>query len=142
MSPNDCPPGKIMREGYTAKRSSTGKTYKVKKACVEDIGKPGKTPASQRIKASADTDSLEEYGYVSLPSMNEKQRQIILEKAINSISRKKKLSKHDAAVKVMRHLNLLYVYTKNTNEEVNKILHRDRDWVGMTYLGKDYAAKM
>lgn len=138
MTPKECPSGKIMREGYTATRASTGKSYKVKKACVKDVGKPGKTPASQRIKASADTDSLEEYGYVNLPSIGAKQRQSILDKAINSISRKKSLSKHDAAVKVMRHLNLLYVYTKNTNEEVNKILKSDRDWVGITYLGKDY----
>lgn len=142
MSPKDCPAGKIMRESYSATRTSTGKTYKVKQACVTDVGKPGKTPVSQRIRASADTDSLERYGYVKLRSMNDKQRQTILEKAIKSISSEKKLSEHDAAVKVMRHLNLLYVYTKNTNEEVNKILHTDRDWVGVTYLGKDYAAKM
>lgn len=39
-----CPPGKILRKGFTTRRGVT-----VRPACVPDTGAPGKTPAARRI---------------------------------------------------------------------------------------------
>lgn len=47
---------------------------------------------------------------------------------------------HDAAVKVMRRLNYLFVLTRNAQPTLSKILERDRNWIGRKYLGKNYSA--
>jgi|APGre2960657423_1045063.scaffolds.fasta_scaffold00209_16 hypothetical protein len=136
--PPKCEPGTIRRKAYDAVRSSTHTTYHVKSACIEDVGKPGKTPASERITVSEEGD-LGKYGYSSILTIGLEKRRTALKKAIVSISKEKKMSEHDSAVKVMRRLNLLFVLNKNTNKTLSQTLERDRNWVGRTYLGVDYA---
>ena len=134
-----CPEGMIKRVGYKATRSDTNTTYKVKPTCIKDVGRPGKTPAAKRI-VSDDEFDLSAYGYSNLADMKAEQRHSALRKAIKGASSSEGKDEHDAAVKVMRRLNYLYVLTKNTQPTLNKLLERDRNWIGRTYLGKDYTA--
>lgn len=135
-----CPKGTIQRVGYEAVRSATNKAYKVKPVCITDVGKPGKTPESQRIVVKDDID-LGVYGYDKITKMDANKRHSVLEKAIKGVMSSEKIDEHGSAVKVMRHLNYLFVLNKNTNITLSKILERDRNWIGRTYLGKDYSAK-
>lgn len=138
--PKTCPDGMIERTGYKAMRSSTRKAYTVKPTCIKDVGKPGKTPASQRI-VSADQLDLAVYGYSNIADMKSDARHNALRKAINGVaSSDSKEAAHDAAVKVMRRLNFLFVLTRNTQATLSKILERDRNWIGATYLGKHYSS--
>lgn len=134
-----CPAGTIRRKGYVAVRSATGNTYKVVPACVKDVGKPGKTPASQRIDFDVDF-TLEPFGYKDIRGMKAEDRHAALGRAIASLEKTQHLSKHAAAVKVMRYVNLMFVLNKNTNITLSQMLERDRNWVGRLYLGKDYSA--
>jgi hypothetical protein len=134
-----CPEGMIERAGYTAVRSATKKAYKVKPVCVHDTGKPGKTPMSQRIQTSDDID-LSVYGYTNLADMKADDRHSVLDKAIRGVSSSEGKDEHDAAVKVMRRLNYLFVLTRNAQPTLSKILERDRNWIGRKYLGKNYSA--
>ncbi len=132
-----CPEGRIKRVGYKATRTSTNTTYAVKPTCVKDVGKPGKTPVAQRI-VSNDQFDLAMYGYTNVADMKADSRHNALRKAMKGISSSEGKDDHDAAVKVMRRLNYLSILTRNTQSTLSKILERDRNWIGRTYLGKDY----
>lgn len=109
-----CPPGEVTRHAYDAKRKGSNKPYHVKSACIEDVGKPGKTPKSQRIPLLSKEDvHLGDYGYETKYAA--KVRQAALHKAIDDIAAKKNLTKREAAVKVLRKLNALSILNKNTN---------------------------
>lgn len=136
--PLQCPPGTIRRAAYDATRSATQKSYHVKSSCIEDVGKPGKTPKAQRITVSEEGD-LGKYGYDNVTTIGLEKRRTALARAVKGIAKEKKLSDHDAAVKVMRRLNVLAVLNKNTNKTLSHLLEMDRNWMGRTYLGKDYA---
>lgn len=136
-----CPEGMIERVGYKAVRSATNKAYKVKPACVPDTGKPGKTPPEQRI-SSTDEFDMSAYGYTNLAIMKADDRHNALRKAIKGVTSSEGKDEHDAAVKVMRRLNYLFVLTRNSQPTLSKKLETDRNWVGRTYLGKDYSSKM
>ena len=138
MSSKKCKQGEIVRDAYDATRKTTGKSYHVKETCIKDVGLPGKTPASKRIHVKEDIE-LGEFGYHNLNSTPANARHSALSSAVSTISSKKDMTEHTAAVKVMRHLNLLYVYNKNTQKTLAEKLMRDRNWIGKTYLGKDYA---
>lgn len=134
-----CPEGTIERAGYKATRSDTKKTYRVKPACIKDVGKPGKTPADQKIVTDHGMN-LGAYGYKDVIYTKSDERHKALQKAIQEISASKGKSEHDVAVQIMRWLNLLYVFSKNSHKKINLVLYRDRNWIGRTYLGKDYTA--
>lgn len=140
MPATACPPGTIRRVRFSATRSATGTTYTVPSACVPDKGAPGKTPASRRISFSADF-TLEPYGYKDLVSKTAETRRTALRAAIAGIAKTQKLTEHIAAVKVMRHVNLMMVLNRETNKTLSKTLEADRNWIGKTYLGVDYAEK-
>ena len=138
--PLKCPPGTIRRDAYDATRTTSNKSYHVKSSCIEDVGKPGKTPRNQRITVNEEGE-LGKYGYDNILVLGLVKRRLALEKAIKGIAKEKTLSVHDAAVKVMRRLNLLFVLNKNTNKTLSHTLEMDRNWVGRTYLDMDYARK-
>lgn len=136
-----CGPGEISRKGYTAKRASTGATYKVARTCIKDHGKPGKTPAAKKIPLGTEpVEELGQYGYEHIAALALEPRRAALKRAIKSIAAQKGLSEHDAAVKVMRRLNVLMILHKNTNVTLSGIIERDRNWVGRDYLGHQYPA--
>lgn len=136
MPPVKCSdkPGKIFRKSYDATRSSTGATYHVKAACVEDKGMPGKVPKKERIPAVPSADfHLGDYGYET--KYNKETRQAAMDKAIKAlVSMKKVYTPRDAAVKIIKKLNLVSTLSKNT--ETYKHLHKyERD---IEYLQKKY----
>jgi hypothetical protein len=134
-----CPAGTIRRKGYVAVRSATHKAYRVAPACVPDVGKVGKTKPEDRIAFEADF-TLEPYGYKHISQMKADARHSALTKAIQGVAASFSLDTHAAAVKVMRYVNLMSTLNRNTNKTLSQLLERDRNWIGRTYLGKDYTA--
>jgi hypothetical protein len=134
-----CPEGMIERIGYKAVRGENKKVYHVKPTCIPDVGKPGKTPSSEKIISSDELD-LSIYGYKDLSKMNAVDRRNALQQAINDIESTESKTKHQAAVKVMRRLNYLYVLTRNSQVSLSKKLETDRNWIGRKYLDKNYKA--
>jgi hypothetical protein len=123
-----CPAGQIRRVAYTRRDGS-----KVASACIKDVGKPGKTPASQRIRVTKDID-LGEFGYKDIIHLNADERHKALTKAIQHLESTKKITKREAAVKILRRINLLSILNKNTNVTVSDYMERDRNWISRTYL--------
>ena len=130
--PTSCPAKTIRRVGYSATRSATGTTYKVASTCVKDVGKPGKTPKAQRITGFKDFD-LGSYGYQNLNEKKADERRVALKKAIAGVSTKMNVTEHEASVKVLREVNLLAVYNRNTNPSLAKKLDGDKEWIMKTY---------
>ena len=131
-----CRPGEISRKGFVATRAATGTTYKVVRVCIKDRGLPGKTPAAKKIPLGTDpVEELGQYGYEHLTVSTLETRRNALERAIKSIAAKKGMSEHDAAVKVMRRLNVLMIFNRNTNVTLAGIIERDRNWIGRAKLG-------
>lgn len=130
--PTSCPPKTIRRVAYSATRSATGTTYKVPSSCVKDVGKPGKTPKSQRITGFKDFD-LGTYGYKNLNEKKADERREALKKAIVGVSTKMNVNQHEASVKVLREVNLLAIYSRNTNPTLAKKLEGDKEWIMKTY---------
>ena len=125
-----CPPGKILRDGYVRRDQS-----RVAATCVKDMGKPGKTPESQKIRASVSDDiDLGAFGYKHITDLKAEERHNALKKAINHVASSKKLSKHEAAVKVLRRINLIAILNKNTNVTTSQLMERDRNWISASYV--------
>jgi len=82
-----------------------------------------KTPAAQRIMVNEE-DDLGKYGYSDIKDIGLEKRRAALKKAIMSIMKEKKMGEHEAAVKVMRRLNLLFVLNKNTNKTLKPDLRK------------------
>jgi len=123
-----CPPGEVTRHAYSTKNGRY-----VKSTCIPDVGKPGKTPKSQRIPILSQDLELKQYGYKT--SDRAEVRQVALKKAINSIASEKGITTREAAVKVLRHLNALAILNKNTNPYKSE--HKfspDRDWISKTWV--------
>ena len=118
-----CPPGFIRRAGYTRDpftATREGTRYKVGRTrvpatCVEDVGKPGKTPARERVLPPPEEGAL--HGWKKeLPAG--KRRKILL-----GIARDE--SYRDAVGR----LNLLANYTKRTSPETHKAARSDMAWL-------------
>jgi len=135
-----CPEGMIERVGYKAVRSDNKKVYRVKPTCIQDVGNPGKTPSSEKIMSSDELD-LSVYGYENLIKLKALERRNALKKAIEDISSTESKTIQQAVVKVMRRLNYLYVLTRNSQLALSKKLEIDHNWIGRTYLGKNYKAQ-
>lgn len=132
MPKEACPKGTIERVGYTATRKSTGKTYNVAPTCIEDVGLPGKTPESKVIRVTSDFE-MGNYGYKNIKNMKADDRHNAIDKSIQGEMDLKNITQHEAAVKVMRHLNYYSVLNRNTNKTVSKLMERDRNWIMKKY---------
>lgn len=96
---------------------------------------------SQQARIPLEKDGLGKYGYGNVIRTPTEERRKSLTRAINGIKTEKNISEHDAAVKVMKRLNVLTILNKNTNVTLSTLLERDRNWVGRKYLGVDYARR-
>lgn len=132
MPAKKCPSKTVVRKSYTRKnsRAKTSKTRNVhvKRACVPDVGKKGKTPKAKRIlPALKDDIHLRKYGYGVHKS--DRMRH-------NSLSR---ASEDIDPLIVLRHLNLIRNKApskssghkgSSKNLEFNKsILSKDVNWM-------------
>lgn len=123
-----CPVGQIRRSAYVRKDGT-----RVPSACIKDVGKPGKTPLKQRITVSDDME-LGKYGYKNIVDLKAEERHKALTKAIQALQKEKKLSEREAAVKVLRRVNLLSILNKNTHVTMSDLMERDRNWIHQTYV--------
>jgi hypothetical protein len=123
-----CPIGEIRRAAYVRRDGS-----RVSSVCIKDVGKPGKTPSAQRIPLSKDIE-LGQFGYKNLLELNADERHKALTKAIKHLVTSKKITEREAAVKVLRRVNLLSILNKNTNITTSDLMERDRNWIHRIYL--------
>lgn len=135
---NQCPPGKILRKGFSRKAHSR-KSYqrknssKVKKSfvrrsevpstCVPDTGAPGKTPESRKILPKLGTEvSLRKYGYSTKKSSAQRQKSL------------KRASAKFGPLKVLRRLNLIRNYQPDPNAK--EIMGEDVTYMSDYYQGR------
>ena len=123
-----CPPGQILREGYTATRKkktmlgrllNRGTTYRVKASCIKNKGKPGKGPD---VIGPLKKGDLKDAGYDHTDPAHE--RHMALIKAVSEYG----------ALSTLRKLNAIAVLNKNVAPTRSKIYRTDRDWIKNIYF--------
>jgi hypothetical protein len=97
-----CPPGMILRMGYTAKRKGT--TYRVKRACIKDRGAKGRWQTVRRMMGIGPLSrgDLISLGYSHTKPATE--RHVALDTAVSKYGR----------AATIRKLNAIAVYSKRT----------------------------
>ena len=113
-----CGPGQIRRASYTRKDGSH-----VKSTCVPDKGKPGKTPASQKVLPKPKPGLLTNKGYRANKSAEARHK--ALDKVIKE--------RGESPLSVFRHLNLIANYTTTSNPEAHAVYKRDMTWIKNKY---------
>lgn len=106
----DCGPGKILRRGFTRKDGSY-----VAPSCVEDQGKPGRTPVYARILPRPEEGKLK--GWSS--SQGDKKRRSALKKAVKS----------EGCRGVILRLNLEANFTRQTSPKTYRKAREDMNWL-------------
>jgi len=111
-----CPPGETIRKAYV-RLSKTGTRKLVKAACIVKRGKPERN--STRAIGPLRKGELSKYGYVKISNLSEKARHSALAKAVEEFG----------SLSVWKKVNVLYIYTKNTNPELSAKYDDDRNWI-------------
>lgn len=119
-----CPSGQILRKGYTRKQytKADGTVVKAKRiapTCVPDKGKPGKTAASRKVLPVPRKGGLGNYGYHNVKSTVAANRRASLTKAV----------KAEGYAPIVRRLNLISNYNKNSDPRSHKIMRSDMAWM-------------
>lgn len=117
-----CPPGMILRSGYTAKRKGT--TYRVKRACIKDRGAKGRWQTVRRMMGIGPLSrgDLTSLGYSHTKPTAE--RHAAVDKAVSKYGR----------AATIRKLNAIAVYSKRTAPTRAATYKRD-----MRYVQKKFA---
>lgn len=105
-----CPPGKILRSGFTRENG----TY-VKPDCVKDQGARGKTPAAKRVLPPPKPGTLKGWHADSSAA----QRHAALRRAVKS----------EGCRGVIGRLTLERNYTKTTSPQTSRTAQRDAKWL-------------
>lgn len=134
-----CPKGKIVRTGYVRKSYTRSSPYGGKKrisvrrtvvpySCISDMGLSGKGPRTIGGKLASigpvRKGTLRKYGYSLSKPSNLRHR--ALRKAIKARGRNT----------IMRKVNAIYVWFKNTNKRYSSIAARDKNWIRENYPKK------
>lgn len=120
MPPKKCPSKKITRRSHTRTLSKSGKKVYVKRTCVPDKGKPGKTLKRNRVLPKVNRKiSLRRFGY-SLKK-TDKTRHASLVKASNELN----------PLKVLGRLNLIRNYTPESKNKIK--LNKDVEFMSGVY---------
>jgi len=114
-SQKKCPAGTILRNSYTRTR---------KASCIPDVGNPGKgfQGPGKGIGPLRKGD-LSQFGYDHVTRTSEGRRHLALAKAVHEYG----------ALSVLRKLNAVYVYTRNTAPASSAIFKADRNWIYTHY---------
>ena len=112
--PQQCPEGQIRRKAYTRKDGTF-----VKSTCVKDRGLPGKTPLKRRSLPIPVKGALGKYGYSNIAKTLARDRREALLKGVKDT---------DYAT-IIRRINLIANYNKNSNPEVFKRIKSDITWM-------------
>jgi hypothetical protein len=117
-----CPPGKIRRVGYTAKRRGT--KYTVKSKCIKDRGAKGRWRTVRRMLGIGPLSKgdLTALGYSHLRSTEDRHK--ALDKAVSRYGR----------ATTIRKLNAISTYAKRTGPSRSKTYRTD-----MHYVQKKFA---
>ena len=112
--PSKCPEGQIRRKAYTRKDGTF-----VKSTCVKDRGLPGKTPLKRRSLPIPVKGALGKYGYSNIAKTLARDRREALLKGVKDT---------DYAT-IIRRINLIANYNKNSNPQVFKRIKSDITWM-------------
>lgn len=117
-----CPPGTILRSGYSATRRGT--TYRVKRSCIKDRGAPGRWQTVRRMLGIGPLSrgDLTAFGYSHTKPTAE--RHAAIDKAVSKYGR----------ASTIRKLNAIAVYSKRTAPTRSTTYKRD-----MRYVQKKFA---
>lgn len=127
-----CPKGMIVRNSYyrhsyTKKNGTRVKSKKIKAGCIKSRGLPGKTSLKYRGKKKGigklKSGELGKHGYYSIKQMSVLKRRMALRSAINEYGAKM----------ILKKLNAIRVYQKNTSPQISKLFYQDMRWVRKTY---------
>jgi hypothetical protein len=122
-----CPNGQIARDGYTRKAYVRTDGVKVSRSvvntsCVKDMGRPGKTPESEKILPQPDDMiHLSDYGY-SLDRSRDQRREAL-----------RKASKENNSLTILRRVNLIRNLSRGVEENYEKLSE------DVKYLSNRYA---
>jgi hypothetical protein len=119
-----CPAGTILRKGYTRKSYTRSdgtfvKGSKVPPKCVKDTGLKGKTPSSKKVLPKPVKGNLGKYGYFNIKSTNASLRRQALTKGV----------KKEGYATIIRRVNLIANYNKNTDPKAHAIMKSDIKWI-------------
>lgn len=119
-----CPRGEILRKGYVRKayKRSDGTVVKSKRiaaTCVPDKGKPGKTPNSKKVLPKPKQGGLSKYGYSNIKTAGAVKRRAALTIAVKDLG----------YAPVVRRLNLISNYNKNSDPFAHRLLRSDMAWM-------------
>jgi hypothetical protein len=121
--PTKCPKGKILRSAYTRKDGTH-----VAATCVPDKGKPGKTPAADKVLPKLKPGMLGQFGYHDVKNLTLKERHAALTKSVQNAG----------YATTIRRLNAVANYDKLSDPVAHKIFRADMNWV-RNNLGSTYS---
>lgn len=125
--PPKCPVGTIRRKAYTRKDGTH-----VRSTCVLDRGLPGKTAAKRKSLPTPTPGSLSKYGYFNLKSKLADVRRKALLRGV----------KDAGYATIVRRVNLIANYNKNSDPRLYKILRADIKWMQHNLKDKYSAAAL
>lgn len=118
-----CPSGQILRSGYRRKsyRRSGGvrvSATRVSSHCIKDVGRVGKGP---KLIGPLKKGALHRYGYD--PDNSEASRHSALDRAVRA----------EGLSKIVKRLNAVRVFTKNTNPRLSAKYNADMSYIERKY---------
>ena len=128
-----CPPGMIVRDGYTRKgfTRKTGTrvaTIRVPSSCIKSRGLPGKTKDLYKDGKGIGPlkkGELGEHGYHNVKELGVRKRRLALRPAIAEFT----------ALSIFRKLGAIRTYLKRTSPDASRIYLEDQRWVRKTFDG-------
>lgn len=119
-----CPRSEILRKGYVRKaytkaNGTVVKSKRVAATCVPDKGKPGKTPNSKKVLPKPKKGGLGKYGYSNIKTAGAVKRRAALKKAVQD----------EGYAPVVRRLNLISNYNKNSDPFAHRLIRSDMAWM-------------
>jgi hypothetical protein len=118
-----CPVGKVRRKGYRIKKGKAKGKY-VESKCVEDQGKPGKTPKGKQVLPDPTEGALSCKGR----DWDHKQKASTRRSIIKCVVTTKLRSEPDPCRTGILNLNLLANFTKRTSPDTHKKARADMAW--------------
>lgn len=115
------------RKSFIKKNGTRVKSRKVKAGCIKSRGLPGKTSlkykGTKKGIGKLKSGELGKHGYYSIKTLNKKKRHTALNSAI---------SEYGASM-ILKKLNALRVYQKNTSPKISSLFYQDMRWIRKKY---------
>jgi hypothetical protein len=118
-----CPSGMITRNSYKRKQFINKKGTIIKSRCIKSRGLPGKTSLRNKGIGKLKSGELGKHGYFNVKNIKMSKRRKALSSAIDDYG----------AQMLLKKLNALRVYQKNTNPKISSIFYQDMRWLRKKY---------